>query len=192
VRFVLGIDGSGNPTWTCSVTSGNSWSCSSDRNLKENITPVDGRQTLAKLAEMPIAYWNARGTDPSVRHLGPMAQDFRAAFGLGQDDKTISTIDLDGVALASIQGLNDELKDRDQHIQALQADNKELHADNEALHADNTVLERRLAAVELRQSLGAAGGLPSAWLMVVIGLAGLCLLLAGLALGLALRRGGVR
>jgi hypothetical protein len=171
VRFVLGIDGSGNPTWTCSIQYGGAWACASDRNLKENITPVDGRQTLAKLAEMPIAYWNAKGADPTVRHLGPMAQDFRAAFGLGQDDKSISTIDLDGVALASIQGLNAEIKDRDQKIQTL---------------------ERRLAAVELRQSLGAVGGLPAAWLMVVFGLAALCLLLAGLALGLALRKGGLR
>ena len=32
-----------------------------------------------------------------------MAQDFRAAFGLGEDDKHISAIDEGGVALAAVQ-----------------------------------------------------------------------------------------
>jgi hypothetical protein len=44
-----------------------------------------------------------------VRHLGPVAQDFRAAFGLGRNDTTITTVDADGVALAAIQGLNQKL-----------------------------------------------------------------------------------
>ena len=44
-------------------------------------------------------------------HMGPMAQDFHAAFGLGTDDKHIATVDADGVALAAIQGLNQKLTD---------------------------------------------------------------------------------
>jgi hypothetical protein len=39
-----------------------------------------------------------------------MAQDFRAAFGLGSDDKTITQVDVNGVALAAIQGLNAKLE----------------------------------------------------------------------------------
>ena len=34
-----------------------------------------------------------------------MAQDFFAAFGLGASDKTISTVDSQGVALLAIQAL---------------------------------------------------------------------------------------
>ena len=49
--------------------------------------------------------------------MGPMAQDFYAAFGLGSGDTTITSLDPDGVALAAIQGLNqkltEELKRRD-------------------------------------------------------------------------------
>jgi hypothetical protein len=104
-QFVLAIDGSGNPTWTCSATNGVSWSCSSDRNAKENLVLADGRAVLVQLAELPIYYWNAKGADPAIRHIGPTAQDFAAAFRVGADETSIATIDLDGVALVAIQGL---------------------------------------------------------------------------------------
>jgi hypothetical protein len=45
--------------------------------------------------------------------MGPMAQDFRAAFGVGEDDRHISTVDAEGVALAAIQGLHQLLKQKD-------------------------------------------------------------------------------
>ena len=61
---------------------------------------------------MPLSTWNYKAQDDSIRHMGPMAQDFRAAFGLGVSDKLIDTIDPDGVALAAIQGLNTELQER--------------------------------------------------------------------------------
>ena len=101
-RFVLAIDDRGNPTWTCSVSNGGWWSCSSDRDLKENLIVVDGYETLVRLSRVPIFTWNAKGQDPSIRHMGPMAQDFYAAFKVGEDDRHIATIDLDGVALAAI------------------------------------------------------------------------------------------
>jgi hypothetical protein len=63
---------------------------------------------LDKVAAMPISHWNFKG-DTATPHLGPMAQDFHAAFGLGTDDKHIATVDADGVALAAIQGLNQKL-----------------------------------------------------------------------------------
>ena len=68
--------------------------------------------------------------DPSVRHLGPMAQDFRQAFGLGEDDRHISSSDADGVALAAIQGLNQKLEEtvrqKDARIAALEQNVAEL------------------------------------------------------------------
>jgi hypothetical protein len=99
----------------------------SDRNQKENIRPVDPRDVLEKVAALPIAEWNFK-TDTEARHVGPMAQDFRAAFGLGTDDKHIATVDADGVALAAIQGLNQRLNEKDAEIQELKRVVAELQA----------------------------------------------------------------
>jgi hypothetical protein len=151
-QFVLGIDGSGNPTWTCSAVSGGSWSCSSDRNLKENLALVDGRQVLAQLSALPIYTWSAKGGDPSVRHMGPMAQDFYSTFRLGTDDKTISTIDLDGVALVSIQALYQMSLEKDKKIEQLTKELEELRQKAAQLEE----LQRRIEQLEkLVQELSA-------------------------------------
>jgi hypothetical protein len=141
VRFVLGIDGTGATTWSCVVVNGGSWSCSSDRNLKENFVAVDSRTTLERLSQVPILQWNAKGTDPNVKHFGPMAQDFYAAFGLGENNKSIDTIDLDGVALSSIQGLYTMAKQQDAEVASLKSEN-----DAQQKKIDD--LESRLAALE--------------------------------------------
>ena len=97
----------------------------SDRAAKDNFRPVDTQQVLAKVAALPIARWNFK-TLPGAEHIGPVAQDFRAAFGLGADDKHIATVDADGVALAAIQGLNQkvekqaaELRSKDAELRAV-------------------------------------------------------------------------
>ena len=118
-RFVLAVDGSGTPTWTCSVSNGGSWSCSSDRNLKRDLLQADGRQVLEVLAQMPVYYWTAVGDD--TRHIGPMAQDFSASFAVGESDTAIATIDLDGVALAAIQGLYATNQEQAATIEALES-----------------------------------------------------------------------
>jgi trimeric autotransporter adhesin len=82
---------------------------------------VNARDVLSHVATLPLEMWNFRAQDPSIRHIGPMAQDFYAAFGVGEDEKHISTVDADGVALAAIQGLYQELKDRDAKIATLEA-----------------------------------------------------------------------
>jgi hypothetical protein len=76
---------------------------------------------LASLAEIPIATWNYKAQDDSIRHMGPAAQDFSAAFGLGESDTGISTVDADGVALAAIQGLYQLSQGQVARIQALEA-----------------------------------------------------------------------
>ena len=102
---------------------------SSDRNVKQDFAPVNPGEVLAKVAAMPVQTWSYTNS-PTARHIGPMAQDFRAAFGLGADDKHIATIDSDGVALAAIQGLNQKLEERlqakDAELQALKASVMEL------------------------------------------------------------------
>jgi hypothetical protein len=99
-----------------------SWSSASDRNLKENFRAVDTRQVLERVARLPVTEWNYKTQDSTVRHIGPMAQDFHASFGTaGDDDKHIATVDADGVALAAIQGLNQKLEEQ-------RAENAELKA----------------------------------------------------------------
>jgi hypothetical protein len=83
----------------------------SDRNAKENIAAVSPREILDKVVSLPISQWNSKD-DASSRHLGPMAQNFHAAFGVGPDDKHIATVDADGVALAAIQGLNQKVEEQ--------------------------------------------------------------------------------
>jgi hypothetical protein len=89
---------------------GTAWVVVSDRNLKENVAQVDATSVLERVVAMPIATWNLRSQDRAIRHMGPMAQDFRAAFGLGESEVGIATVDADGVALAAIQGLNAKLE----------------------------------------------------------------------------------
>jgi len=90
----------------------------SDRAAKQDFTPVDAQAVLAKVVALPITQWRFQEF-PGARHLGPMAQDFRAAFGLGHDDKSIATVDADGVALSAIQGLHALVREKDAEIQAL-------------------------------------------------------------------------
>lgn len=84
---------------------------SSDRNLKENFKPVSAREILDKVAALPITRWSFK-TEKSSIHLGPTAQDFKAAFDLGDDDRHISVVDEGGVALAAIQGLNQKIEEQ--------------------------------------------------------------------------------
>ena len=101
------------------LSTGGSWVNNSDRAAKENVQPVNGEKILEALAELPISSWSYRNEDTAVRHIGPMAQDFHAAFGAGADEKHIATIDADGVALVAIQGLNQKVKEQRAEIAEL-------------------------------------------------------------------------
>lgn len=90
---------------------GSAWASLSDRNRKKDIEPLNGRIILDKLAGISISTWHYDFESAhDTPHIGPMAQDFKAAFYPGRDDKTISTMEFDGVALAAIQGLNQKLE----------------------------------------------------------------------------------
>jgi alpha-tubulin suppressor-like RCC1 family protein len=90
----------------------------SDRNLKTDLTPVDVRSVLDRVAALPIQQWRFQEEPAGVKHFGPMAQDFRAAFGLGQIPTAIATVDADGVALAAIQALNQKLEAENAQLRA--------------------------------------------------------------------------
>jgi hypothetical protein len=96
----------------------------SDRHAKTDIQEVAAATLLARVAALPIRQWRFKTEPEGVKHVGPMAQDFHAAFGLGSTETAIATVDADGVALAAIQGLNQKLetavKEKDARIAGLE------------------------------------------------------------------------
>ncbi len=98
------------------VTTGGVWTNGSSRASKEAFERVDPEVVLAKVSALPIERWRYRGSDEGT-HLGPMAEDFHAAFGLGASDAYIATVDADGVALAAIQGLQQRLEREHRNIE---------------------------------------------------------------------------
>jgi hypothetical protein len=110
----------------------------SDRNYKKNIAPVDYQGVLDKLAKVPISQWNYQWEkDGDTPNIGPMAQDFKAAFYPGRDEKGISTLEFDGVELAAIQGLNQKLNEKDAEIADLKARLDELEQLINRKHGDS-------------------------------------------------------
>ncbi len=132
-------------------TGSGSWSSLSDRNAKANITPVDPEEVLERLVTLSISTWNYKAQDPSIRHMGPMAQDFYAAFGLGEDDRYIDSIDADGVALAAIQALYARNQQQAARIAQLEAENAAQRAQIQALQQQLADLAARLAALERKK-----------------------------------------
>ncbi len=117
-RFVSGIDGLGNPNAGVVLPPGaGAWAALSDRASKEDVTPVSGREVLRRLADVPVSEWSYIAQGSEVRHIGPMAQDFADAFGVGEDRRHISTVDADGVALAAIKGLVARVDNQRESIQ---------------------------------------------------------------------------
>lgn len=81
---------------------------------------------LERVAGMPVSTWSYKSEDPTVRHLGPMAQDFHAAFGLGDTDRVYNSIDAHGVALSAIKALYERSLEQDARIDRLERENAEL------------------------------------------------------------------
>ena len=127
------------------------WTDVSDRNMKENFANINTRQVLETLASLPIQQWNYKVEEDGIRHIGPMAQDFYAAFGYGDSDTGLASIDTNGVALAAIQGLYEVVQEKDAQI---------------------AELETRLAEVESQVGGGAAPALAASWLPMIFGVLG--------------------
>ncbi len=102
------------------LSTGGTWTNASDRNKKENFQRLDGNEILKKISRLPLTRWNYKGQ--SEQHIGPVAQDFYRIFQVGENDKTISTIDPSGIALIGVQELYKrwkiaEKKSAAQHIE---------------------------------------------------------------------------
>ena len=108
------LDQNGNVVITGTLTQ------NSDVNSKRDFSTVSGSDVLSKVMALPITTWSFKNDDPAVRHMGPMAQDFYAAFGLGMAQNRLAPVDVDGVSLAAIQELNRRLEAKDAELQNLQ------------------------------------------------------------------------
>ncbi|MCB0192559.1 MAG: tail fiber domain-containing protein [Anaerolineae bacterium] len=107
----------------------------SDINAKMDIIPVDNQEVLVRLVEIPVSTWSYKDDGADIRHMGPMAQDFYAAFELGQDDRHISPLDTSGATLAAVQALYELSQEKDAQIAELEQQNEALEARLEALEA---------------------------------------------------------
>lgn len=119
------------------AAGGGSWTTVSDRRKKENFRAIDNEDILRKVAALPLTNWNYKSQPASQRHIGPMAQDFYAAFqldGVG-NDTTINTGDIDGVNMAAIQAL-------EKRTAQLQQENDELRATVEAMNKRMATMEK--------------------------------------------------
>ena len=104
------------------------WNSISDKTKKENYKSVDKQEILEQLVAMSIEKWNYKSQDESIKHIGPYAQDFNKAYGLGDEKLTISTIDADGIALVAIQALAERNKKLEAKVDALESRLKKLES----------------------------------------------------------------
>ena len=123
------------------AAGGGSWSSISDRNRKENFLALDGEDILVRLRSVPVTTWNYRTQETSIRHMGPMAQDFNSAFGLGENPLMINTVDIDGVNMAAVQALTTR-------TDALRAENEALRQENAGQAAEIADLRARMERLE--------------------------------------------
>jgi len=151
--FVAALGASEGGTFACA-----NFLETSDRNVKENIGPVDGRKVLDQLLSLPIHTWSFTNGHSGVRNIGPMAQDFYATFKFGADDKHIASRNTAGVALAAVQGLHQIVQE-----QRIELDRKEARiAELEKRMAKMDSLEERVKQLEgaLKDSLAGSNDMP--------------------------------
>lgn len=131
---------------------GGAWSTISDRNRKMDFAPLDGEDVLTRLQSVPVTTWSYIAQERSIRHAGPMAQDFYAAFGLGESDLLISTVDIDGITLAAVKALDARSATQMERIDSLEGGRLEGLERIAELEARLATLERERD--EARESTG--------------------------------------
>lgn len=126
---------------------GGSWASVSDKHKKEHFHTEDADAILEKISNMEITSWNYKTQDAKIRHIGPMAQDFYAAFGFGESDTTITGVDIDGVNMIAVQALakrTAELKAKADEVEQLKRKVAQLENEKQSLESRINGIERRL------------------------------------------------
>jgi hypothetical protein len=158
-RIVSAVDGGGTPTAGVTLAAGGgAWASLSDRNAKQDLVAVDTQDVLTRLAALPLYTWRYKTEVSKALHMGPTAQDFHAAFGLGDSERTITTVDADGVALAAVQALHRNLQQQDATLAAQDAEYARLASRMASLESSQQDLAVVKAAVtQLLKQHGSAG-----------------------------------
>jgi autotransporter adhesin len=129
----------------CNLPAGSgTWSCTSTRTAKHLFQDVNGEDLLVRLRRVPVSTWSYLSEEGGVRHMGPFAEDFRAAFGLGVNDVSIGLQDIDGVNMAAVQALV-------ARTDALQRDNAAQAARIKELEAEMAVIRSLLLRSGVRR-----------------------------------------
>ncbi len=147
-RIIMGRPGGGNKfdlSTSGNLTIAGTLTENSDVNAKQDIAPVDGEAILDQVASLPVSTWTYKADETGARHVGPMAQDFHAAFGFGENDTSLAPRDVAGVALAAVKQLQEELRQKEAEILALQARNASLEENDRRFQERLEALERQLA-----------------------------------------------
>lgn len=131
------LKGSGN------LTIGGALTQNSSRAVKTDIEPVDDREMLRRIVKLPVYKWKYEADETKQPQVGPMAEDFHEAIGIG-DGRHIALGSVSGVSIAAIRGLNEVLEEKSARLEALV----------EARDAEMAALRARLVALE--QEYGAA------------------------------------
>lgn len=142
------------------AAGGGSWSSISDRNRKHNFLDVDGEYVLDRLRLVPVSTWNYNTQGDEIRHMGPMAQDLFAAFGLGESDLMINTVDIDGINMAGVQALTARTDALRGQVQTLQAENAALRTENAAQAQALADLRARMERLEAMIGAGQGAATP--------------------------------
>lgn len=129
------------------------WSNYCDRNKKENFEEVDGEELLGKIRSIPVTEWSYKKTDPTMRYIGPMAQDFYSAFHLGGTDSLgINTISIDGVNMAGVKALEKRTSEMKGIVARIQEQNIVMMEENKRLKEELAALKDvRSELVELQR-----------------------------------------
>jgi trimeric autotransporter adhesin len=139
--FFLLTNHSGDPNTGCTMAGGTgNWVCTSDRHTKTAFRDVGLRSVLRKLATLPLTTWRFKAEAASVRHMGPMAQDFMRVFHLGTSNKTIGMLDEAGVSLAAVKAL---LRRSQRQAHELQATRKAVRSLRQRLRQERRVDRRQ-------------------------------------------------
>ena len=149
-RFRTNLGG----TTGCNLPAGSGvFNCTSSRYTKQNFLAVNGEDVLARLRKVPVTTWNYISEGEKAKHMGPMAEDFYQAFGLGTGNTSIGVQDLAGVSLAAVKTLDE----RTTELQQKASEVEKLRSEVNELRTANATLEQRLAALEQSMKANAGG-----------------------------------
>ncbi|MFO7675099.1 MAG: tail fiber domain-containing protein [bacterium] len=100
----------------------NAWASACDSVTKTDFRAVDRKELLEKVTALRVREYRMKDQEDGTRHIGPVAQDFSAAFGYGENNTSINMADMDGVTLAAIQALYEQNREMRAELEALKAE----------------------------------------------------------------------